>query len=49
MDDKVLKWMNRIHNKEQVLKGINLAKRSGFYDISIDFIYGTPEFLKKKL
>ena len=47
MDDKVLKWMNRIHNKEQVLKGINLAKRSGFYDISIDFIYGTPEFLKR--
>ena len=21
MDDKVLKWMNRIHNKEQVLRG----------------------------
>ena len=47
MDNKVLKWMNRIHNKEQVIKGINLAMRSGFYDISIDFIYGTPEFLKR--
>ena len=47
MDDKVLKWMNRIHNKEQVLKGITLAKKIGFDDISIDFIYGTPEFLER--
>ena len=47
MDNKVLKWMNRIHNKEQALRGITLAKLSGFNDISIDFIYGTPEFLKR--
>ena len=47
MDDKVLKWMNRIHNKEQALKAINLADLSGFNDISIDFIYGTPEFLNR--
>ena len=47
MNDRVLKWMNRIHNKEQVLKGINLAKLSGFNNFSIDFIYGTPEFLNR--
>ena len=46
MNDRVLKWMNRIHNKEQVLKGIKPSK-SGFYDISIDFIYGTPKFLNR--
>ena len=47
MNDRVLKWMNRIHNKKQVLKGVNLAKLSGFNNFNIDFIYGTPEFLNR--
>tara|TARA_Y100000385_G_C13065802_1_gene626627 strand:- start:94 stop:1224 length:1131 start_codon:yes stop_codon:yes gene_type:complete len=47
MDDKVLKWMNRIHNKEQVINGLSIAKEIGFEDISLDFIYGTPKFLNR--
>jgi len=47
MEDKVLKWMNRVHNKDQVFNGLKLAKEYGFDNINIDFIYGTPEFLNR--
>ena len=37
-----LQWMNRAHNAEQATAAILLAKESGFNNISIDLIYGTP-------
>ena len=39
MDDKLLKWMNRIHNKQQVLKTIEAAKTAGITNFNLDFIY----------
>ena len=35
-------WMNRAHNAHQAYDCIVLAKKIGFENISIDFIYGTP-------
>jgi oxygen-independent coproporphyrinogen-3 oxidase len=46
-NDKVLKWMNRIHDKQQVLLSLKLAKEYEFENFSIDFIYGTPPFLNR--
>ena len=47
MDNKVLKWMNRVHDKKQVINGINNAKEIGFENMSFDFIYGTPSTLNR--
>ena len=37
-----LSWMNRAHNATQAYDSIRLAMQSGFNNISIDLIYGTP-------
>jgi oxygen-independent coproporphyrinogen-3 oxidase len=41
--DADLRWMNRAHNAEQAYKSVELAKQSGFENITIDLIYGTPD------
>jgi oxygen-independent coproporphyrinogen-3 oxidase len=38
----ILKFFNRAHNAEEALKSIELARSSGFDNISIDLIYGVP-------
>jgi putative oxygen-independent coproporphyrinogen III oxidase len=40
--DAELKWMNRAHNAQEALQCINDAQQTGFNNISIDLIYGTP-------
>ena len=47
MNNKVLKWMNRSHDKNQVIDGLNNVKEAGFENISLDFIYGTPKNLSR--
>ena len=47
MDDKLLKWMNRVHNKQQALKTIDAAKTAGITNFNLDFIYGFPAHLKR--
>jgi len=42
-DDKILKFINRIHNSEEAIETVKLAQRAGFENISIDLIYGLPE------
>lgn len=37
-----LQWMNRAHNAAQARNCIELAQQAGFYNLSIDLIYGTP-------
>jgi len=37
-----LKWMNRVHNSQQAMDSIQLAKDAGFKNITIDLIYGMP-------
>ena len=38
-NDKLLKYLNRFHTKEEVINKINLAKEIGFKNINIDLIY----------
>ncbi|MDQ2753020.1 MAG: radical SAM family heme chaperone HemW, partial [Bacteroidota bacterium] len=40
--DADLQWMNRAHNARQALGCIQLATKTGFNNLSIDLIYGTP-------
>lgn len=42
-----LKWMNRAHNSQQALAGLQSAKQY-FENISIDLIYGTPLLTNEK-
>ncbi|MBX3252934.1 MAG: radical SAM family heme chaperone HemW [Chitinophagaceae bacterium] len=37
-----LKWMNRAHSAAEALNCIQLAQDTGFDNLSIDLIYGTP-------
>ncbi len=39
-----LKWMNRAHTSEESLTCVALAKEEGFNNISVDLIYGLPNF-----
>jgi len=41
-DDEILKQIGRRHNSEQIKTAVNLAKKAGFKNISLDFIYGLP-------
>ncbi len=45
--DEDLQWMNRAHNAQQALQSIQLARQSGFQNITIDLIYGTPTLTDK--
>lgn len=38
-----LEWMNRAHNSYQGFQAVELLKKSGFENISVDLIYGLPE------
>jgi len=40
--DEMLKKMNRRHNSGQAVEAIENAVKTGFNDISVDFIYGLP-------
>ena len=47
MNNNILKWMNRSHNKNQIINGLNTVKEIGYENISLDFIYGTPKNLTR--
>jgi oxygen-independent coproporphyrinogen III oxidase len=40
--DEDLEWMNRSHTASQAIQGIELARKAGFTNFSIDLIYGIP-------
>lgn len=40
--DEDLQWMNRAHSASEAAKSIALAQAAGFYNLSIDLIFGTP-------
>ena len=43
-----LRWMNRAHNATQSLNCIKAAQAAGFYNLTIDLIYGTPGLTDEK-
>jgi oxygen-independent coproporphyrinogen-3 oxidase len=46
--DEDLKWMNRAHVAEQSLRSIDAVTDSGFSNLTIDLIYGTPTLTDEK-
>ena len=40
--DATLQFFNRAHNSKQAIACIPLAREAGFYNLSIDLIYGVP-------
>jgi len=40
--DNDLEYLNRVHSAEQALTTIKMAQDQGFYNMSIDLIYGIP-------
>ncbi|MDZ7843827.1 MAG: radical SAM family heme chaperone HemW [Anaerolineales bacterium] len=40
---QLLKILDRNHSPEDVLSGVNRARRAGFANLSLDLIYGLPE------
>lgn len=41
-DNEILRLIGRRHNAEQVENAVEFAKKAGFTNISLDFIYGLP-------
>lgn len=48
-NDYLLKKIGRIHNGQQAIDAIHLAKKVGFQNISLDLMYGLPEQTIKDL
>lgn len=46
--DDDLKYLNRVHNSQNAIKSIELAKKAGFENMTIDLIYGIPGLTEKK-
>jgi oxygen-independent coproporphyrinogen III oxidase len=46
--DEDLKWMNRAHDGEQANKSIEMVKRAGINNFSLDLIYGSPGLTDEK-
>lgn len=46
--DRDLLWMNRTHNATQSIHSIELIKKAGFNNFSIDLIYGSPELTNEE-
>ncbi len=43
LDDRVLRMLNRRHTAAQAIAAVEAARTAGFYNISVDFIFGLPE------
>ena len=43
-----LRWMNRAHNAQQSIDCIKNAHAAGFFNLTIDLIYGTPGLTDEK-
>lgn len=42
LDDTLLKFLGRVHNRAGALESYNLARRIGFENINLDLIFGIP-------
>src|SRR4051812_8522812 len=42
LDDRMLKKLGRIHSAEGAIESYRLARKAGFRNINLDFIYGLP-------
>lgn len=47
-DPGTLEWMHRLHTAEQTEAAARLLRRAGLGNLSLDLIYGVPEFLERR-
>lgn len=43
LDDAQLKWLERIHGREQAVAALKAGRAAGFTNINLDLIYGLPD------
>ncbi|MCF7822046.1 MAG: radical SAM family heme chaperone HemW [Mariprofundaceae bacterium] len=43
LDDTLLKWLERIHNRDQAVAAFKAAREAGFTNINLDLMYGLPD------
>lgn len=43
LNEQELKWLERIHNSNEVIQAYKAARDAGFDNINLDLIYGLPE------
>jgi oxygen-independent coproporphyrinogen III oxidase len=46
-DNAVLEWMHRVHDADAIPKSIEILRRGGFEDVSVDLIFSLPESLNR--
>ncbi len=49
LNDKILKFLGRVHNSEQALDAIDAALAAGFENIGADLIYGIPRQTQRQI
>lgn len=42
-DNRILKMLGRLHNKNEAFQAIQMARKAGFDNINIDLMFGIPE------
>ena len=46
LDDNMLRLLNRRHTTQQAIDAVENAHSAGFHNISVDFIYGLPNYFQ---
>jgi oxygen-independent coproporphyrinogen-3 oxidase len=46
-DDNVLAWMHRTHDASSIGRGVDMARRGGITNVSIDLIFALPENVER--
>jgi oxygen-independent coproporphyrinogen-3 oxidase len=46
-DDRVLRWMHRVHDADTARRAIDVARAAGLSSFSIDLIFSVPESLER--
>jgi len=46
-DDRVLRWMHRVHDADQAIRAVNIVRDGGIHAISLDLIFAVPSVLDR--
>jgi oxygen-independent coproporphyrinogen-3 oxidase len=46
-DDRVLRWMHRVHDAATARRAVGIAREAGFHNVSLDLIFALPVDLER--